>query len=1430
MFSKLPSLNYRFIAFFLLAVVLLVGTVHGIHTLQVGRLADSFLREARRIRDEGRPQDAIGNYRRYVLIAPNDVEALAEYGEILLGAGVYDQAYFVMSRSLALNPDQDELRLQLVDLAISMKRYADALDFIEPLQDSDAGNEADLQARLAICNAGLGEFRDAEAAFAQAIAADPDNLELYVRLATLQNSELNSYGDARATLDKMIASNPQDALAYVARGRWILSTVAGAQQAGTVGADGTQVLEQHSYAEIQADVDKARDIAPASLGAILLGAELSLMQKDLVGAEEYAKQAKQIAPNDPYPVRLLIRIASLRNNSDQAHKIAKEAAQTWPGDLTMQWMLANLLIDQGEIKEALPVVERIQALAPDESLAKLLEARLMAVEGKWLESATLVEEIRPQLLQWPAIASRADYHLGQCYKQLARPDQEVSAYRRALNADPNSRELRLALANALRDANKLDEAFDEYRTIALGASGESGEGTGGVVFGAIVNYFQLLIRDELAKSDENALQNVSFALDRLEKENPGIVFMPILRAELLFAQGEQDKAAQLINEAHAKHPELIEFLSAKVMLACQSQQWSEVDRLLAENEERFSADPRYWMLAGKCILRQYGTEAGKPIADLAKYETLQQQKDIYPSVLSFYATIAYWVQDLEVTKSLGRKALDANPNQLATELLLLECAFREKDLDAAQSLLAEVEVIDGRHATWHYGEAMRLALAAEKEDGSIDSEKLAKAFGQLSEAQGLRPGWSRAITFEAQLLEKQGQEDVALAHYQDAIAHGERNPLVLKHVTQMLLKRERYAEVDQLLGQLNDNGSQISSDLLHAGAEAAMQLGNLGRALQLAQDFARKSDRYEEHVWLAQLLTMLERPTEAEASLRRAIELAPDEPGPWLAIVNNYVKSGQREEAVKAMEDGQKEIAESQREIFAAKCYEMLGERGRAEASYRDAIASSPGNVDARMALISFLLRRGRKDVAIGELKELLQSDLSPTAANWARRSLAMQIAADGDEQQLAEAIKLLDQNVKLANDDKQDQVARASIMASGDSDESQLAAIKLLEGVGLSGLNTEQAYLLAKLYAKHNQPRRASGMLRELTIQSKAEPRYLTTFVSVLISNREEGEAQLWLSRLEEKLPYHITTVDLKIKLRVAEEDYDAIPSLLTSWIDQDATAKEKGFRGRSNQLDWSAKRLEQVAESIEEDKPDSANRLREQAKEFRVLMQSPEMELERAMAQAEQKQFTEAATKLQSVIGKVSGKDFGSAASYIVAQDPERDMLTKLEDILDSSLGEYSQDLEVISVIADIAFLKGDFARSQELYEQVLREKPNDIRSLNNCALSMSLEGGKASEAIRLADKAVSLGKGVPPLLDTRGLAYLSGGDTERAIQDFKQAISEAPQPEYYYHLALAQSKAGLEAESKASLDAIKFHDFHDLHLHESERAEYQALVSRN
>lgn len=1430
MFSKFPSLNYRFIAFFFLAVVLLVGIVHGIHTLQMGRHADSFLREARRIRDEGRPKDALGHYRRYTLIVPGDDEALTEYGEILLDVGVFDQAYFVISRSLAINPDQDELRLKLADLAILMQRYADAKDHLAILLDAKNGDDPELRARLGICKTGLGEFLDAETEFNQAIAADPDNLQLYVRLATLQNAELNRYGDARETLDKMVESNPKNALAYVARGRWNLSAIAGSQQSNTVATGVSQVLEQHSFAEIQADVEKARDIAPASLDAIVLGAELSLMQMDLSGAEEFAKQARQIAPNDPFPVRLLVRIASLRNQPDEALRIATEASKTWPGDLTMQWMLANLLIDQGKLKEATPVVERIRNLAPEKALARLLDARLMAVEGQWLESARLVEEIRPQLLQWPSIASRADYHLGQCYKQLARPDQELSAYRRALNADPNSRELRLALANALRDANKLDEAFDEYRTIALGSSGESSKGDRGAAFGAIVNYFRLLIREEMAKSNENALENVGFALDRLEEGNPEIELLPILRAELLFAQGETDKAAQLIDEAGAKHPELFEFFSAKVMLASQGKQWSEVDQLLADNEERFGDDPRYWMLAGKCALLRYGTEAGEHIGELAQVKALQEDSEIYPAVLSYYATLAYWVQDLEVTKDLGRKSLEANPNQLATELLLLECAFREEDLQAAQSLLAEVEEIDGRHATWHYGEAMRLALAAEQGEGPPDKEKLAKAFGHLSEAQGLRPGWSRAFTFEAQLLEKQGQADVALSRYQDAIAQGERNPIVVKRVIQMLFERERFAEVDQLLGQLDDNGSQISSDLLHAGAEAAMQLGNLGRALQLAQDFAAKSDRYKDHVWLAQLMTMLDRPTEAEAALRRAIELAPSEPGPWLAIVGNYVKSGQREEAVQAMEDGQKVIPEGQRGLFAAQSYEILGQQGRAEASYREAIANNPDNIDARLSLINFLLRQGRKEIAIGELQELLAGDLPQSAASWARRSLAIQLAADGTEEHLAEAIALLDQNTKMAAGDKQDQIARASIMASQSSDESRLAAIKLLEEVGLPSLSTEQRFLLAKLYAKYKQPRRAADLLRELTIQSQADPKYLRTFISLLISNEEEGEAQLWLSRLEDKLPHHILTIDLNVSLLAAAGKYNEIPSLLKTWVGQEATPQEKGFRGRSNQLDWSAKRLDQVAEEIAKDAPDTATRLREQAQEFRRQMESPDLELERAMAQAEQKQFTDAAEKLQSLIGKVSGKDFGRASSYIIAQSPDSGMLTEIESVLNASLKEYAQDVEVISVIADIAFLQGDFTRSQELYEQVLREKPDDVRSLNNCALSMALEGGKADEAIQLADKAVSLGKGVPPLLDTRGLAYLSGGDPERAIQDFKQAISVSPQPEYYYHLALAQSKAGLETESKASLDAIKFHDFHDLHLHESERAEYEALVSRN
>ncbi|WP_158265605.1 tetratricopeptide repeat protein [Blastopirellula marina] len=1425
-------MNYRFIALLLLASAIVIAGGYGLHTFQMTRHKEAFLREARRVRDEGRRADALALYRRYTLVAPTDVEALAEFGQVLKEVGSNDQAYLILSRAFALDHNRDALRRDLADLAIGLGRFTDASDLISGLIENHS-DDPSLYERLAVCQSGLGEYQLACDSLSQAIKGDPKNRTLYLRLAALRYSAFNRYIEAKAALDEMVEADPQEPLAYVTRGHWILSAVVGAEagQQGRVESASLESSRDYRLAQVQADVQKALELAPASVDANLLSAELALVNRDLVTASEFANRAKRITPGEAYPVRLLIRIASMNGDSEKAIELSREAVKKWPNDFQLQWMLANLLIDKRDVDQALPVVERIRELTPNAALAALLDARLLAIEGKWLESAKVIEQNRAQLMNWPAIASRADFHLGRCYQKLARPDQELNAYRRALAADPNSRDLRLAVANSLRDASKFEEAFEEYRVIVEDQASDSRNSEkSGIPFEAVVNYFRLLIREETMKSKSQSLDQVSKALDRLEERYPDLEFLPILRAEVLVSRGEMEQAAELVQTARKKAPGSFEYLSADAMLACQIEDWSAVDEILRDGKKQFGSDARYWMLAGKCAMLRYGTEAGPQLKAIAQDLELQDVENS-SAVVSYLANLSFWIQDFKLTKELGQQVVEADSNQLAIRLLLLEVAFKEEDLKAVEPLLAQVEAIDGQHATWQYGEAVRLALASELDEGEKPNDKrILKVFSHLAEAEKLRPGWSRPITFEAHMLEKQGQEDMALSKYEDAIALGERDPVVLRRTTALLFKRGRFAEVDSLLAQLNDNGSRISADLLHVGAEAAMQLGNMGRALQLAQDLAGKSGKAEDHVWLAQLFMVLGNTDSAAAELTKAIEIAPSKPESWLGMVSIYARNKQRDLALEAIQEGTGKIDEAQRGVFQGQSYEILGDLGRAESSYRAAIIQRPEDMQARLSLINFYLRTRRSRDATQELQGLLKSEINDELRFWARRNLAVQLAMVGRAENVTQALQLLDENEKQFGTNRQDQIARASILATQPLDESKASAIKTLEQVGQASLSVDEQFLLAKLYATHEEYTKASRLLRGLVIRPSADAKYLRTYIAVLIKNKEESDAQLWLHKLESAFPAHVATVDLQTSILFLKQKYDQIPVLLGGWLDSDATSEEKGMRGRSIQIEWAANRLEQLAMSLEKENPDTANSFRAQAKELRLGLNEPDVKLERAKILVAQKQYGAALDLLKDLAGKVPARDFSRTLSYLVGQNPSVTILEDADRILDDAQKKYSHDLDILAVVGDVALLRGEFAKSREIFQEVLRESPDDVHVLNNCALAIAFEGGDSEEAIRLANKAVSLGGEAAPLLDTRGVVYLSAGDAPQAMADLKQAIAENPLPEYFFHLALAQKQAGLTAEYKTSLDVVKSYRFSELSLHACEKAAYEALISAN
>ena len=105
------------------------------------------------------------------------------------------------------------------------------------------------------------------------------------------------------------------------------------------------------------------------------------------------------------------------------------------------------------------------------------------------------------------------------------------------------------------------------------------------------------------------------------------------------------------------------------------------------------------------------------------------------------------------------------------------------------------------------------------------------------------------------IYDQQNKPDQALKCYTDAIDMGERNPAALRRTVQILFQKQRYADADKLLRQLERRQVPFTSELTRLWAQLLFQQGEFDLAAAKArQAVSEKSDDYKEQIWLGQIL------------------------------------------------------------------------------------------------------------------------------------------------------------------------------------------------------------------------------------------------------------------------------------------------------------------------------------------------------------------------------------------------------------------------------------------------------------------------------------------------------------------------------------------------------------------------------------------------
>ncbi|MCS7239290.1 MAG: tetratricopeptide repeat protein [Thermoguttaceae bacterium] len=1394
------QVNFRFLLIFLVVTLILAGGVHLLHGYQMRRNATLFLREAREAREAKDAGSALRFYQMYLDVRGQDVDVLAEYGLFLADIGHAGGAYGVLERVLRTDADRTEVRHRLVDVALQIGRYRDAKEHIEFLQRGQKQEDIELLEKLAQCEVGLGNYPQAEALFRKVIAKSPHRPETYVQLAELLDRRLGRPDEAQGVLDELVAKMPHSCTAWALRADYLRS--------------------RRRFQEALQSAEKALQLDRKNVPALMVAAECARELRDFDRALRFAQAAVELAPRllQAYQVKANVEVAAGR--TAEAISTIQAAAKLDPTNAQIRWHLANLYVEAKELQRAEELISALEKERFSPGLIEYIRGRLAVERGEWRLARQWLRRARGTLAAEAEHVKYVDFWLGVVEGQLGNRDEQLLAFRRAINADPFWVPARLGVASALAALGQTEAAIQESRhAFALG--GNSVE--------AGLQLLSLLVLHNLVAPQTEArwaeAEQLALALRKAAADDwrPALLWV-----EILVGQRKLDEARQALQEAKEKWPQELEVWLAEAAFERRQRQFERVEEILANAETRLGDSARLRLARAHYLVEKLGDKAVEPVRALG--ENLPNWPDEERGQL--LVGLGAFLMQLNEFGSARRYCLEAAkllPHNLRARILLFDLALRAADQEALGQVVTEIEQIEGRGALWHYGRAVELVLRSVlgKED------RFGEARNLLMQAAALRPAWSRVPLLLAEIAERQNDPEQALGYYQRAFDLGEDNPRVIRRLLQLLYERQRYTEADRVLRRLEELRAPFTGELVRLASEISLRLQEFDRALELARQSAAASNDYQDRVWLGQVLAILGlraraegRTAQADAMIadaerehRIALQLNPQAVDAWVALVRFYGVTGQAEKAQQALAEAQSTLVKGLGPLALAHCYTLLGRFEDAEKVYQEALAGDPTNPAVIRAAGEFYLLVGKTDLAAEQLEKLVggSKEQGDTDIRWARRTLAFVLSRRGDYRSIARGLTVLEPNLHESVVTPADRRVQALLLAQHPQRKMREQAQRILESLIEKADVSQPAdrYVLARLYLASGDVQKAVQQMRTLLAGRADNPEYVAFYVRLLLARDDLAEAEIWGRRLETIAPKSFETVDILAEIHARRGRIQEAIARLNDYLAEDESGQSQGTEPQGSQLhvrsglvSASLMRLSLLLQ--EKGNPEGASALeREGESLFRKFAAEvpPDRSADAELALASflaRRGRTQEALDLLAKWGEQATPEFLPMvlAALVTGLGEEAKEWDVVRETVKKARAKNVGAVPLMLVEAELALLRRDYVEAERLYRELVAKEPENFIGLNNLAVTLAILRKSLDEAEQLAERALDSAGPRPEVLDTFAQVLMAKGQWREAMKVINEAIADSPLPILYLRQAQLLHASGQHGAAEKAL----------------------------
>jgi tetratricopeptide (TPR) repeat protein len=562
---------------------------------------------------------ALGEYVRAADQLPADATAQLRAGGLLLVAGQFNEAKSRAERALAI----------------------------------DARN-VDAQILLGNALAGLKNLDEAIKEYQEAIALNPERTGAYTSIGSIQLAR-GQIAEAEATFRKAIAAAPKSAATHLALANFLSAVGRGA--------------------DAEASFKSALTLEPNHIDANRALGMLYMLSNRAADAEPHFRTVATAARTFEATLGLADYYL-LTARYDEARKTLAEPAAQEATFAVATTRLAVLDAAQGNRAAAMSKVETVLKKHPQDTSARLLQARLLRLDGKFAEALTQAEVVARDEPR-PLIAGEAFLLVGRLQAALGRRDQAVAAYEEAMTRQPQSLEAALALGAIHASSGSTDKAAT-YAQQAL------------AIQPANPQVRTLAIRIALAR---NELTQARAAIAALRKEFPDSVTALNLQAALQLAERQPEAARASYARALALAPNDLEAIQGLVRIDLDGGRSKEALTRVEAGLKTEAPGADFLVLAA----RAYG-RAG----DLRRAEDLLKRAiDVEPTRLAAYGLLgSLYVEEKRLDEATRQfqALVDRNPTDVGAGTMLGALFEIQKRLPDAEQQYRKIVTANPRAA------------------------------------------------------------------------------------------------------------------------------------------------------------------------------------------------------------------------------------------------------------------------------------------------------------------------------------------------------------------------------------------------------------------------------------------------------------------------------------------------------------------------------------------------------------------------------------------------------------------------------------------------------------------------------------------------------------------------------------------------------------